>query len=644
MCGIAGFVSMHPLGPDSSELGDRLLRNMVHRGPDGAGIFSGDHVWLGMRRLSIIDPEGGWQPLYNEDRSLVLIANGEIYNYVELRQSLVSRGHTFRTGSDCETIVHLYEEHGEHCVDHLRGMFAFALWDKARGSLLLARDRMGEKPLYLFERDRRLFFSSELRPLIATGVVPFAINAASVDLHLHYGYVPEPQTMVRDLAKLPAGCTLTIETSEWRKEVKRYWSMIDTPVLRGDPAEAVEAQLQDIGRLIIRSDVPVGVALSGGLDSSLVAALAAKYSPQTLHTFTVGYEGSVESDERVAAKRFAEYLGMPWHEVVLSTSEVIEGFPSLVERTDDPIADIAGYGYYAVMRAAREHGIPVMIQGQGGDELFWGYDWVREAAARSHRKALARKNGRKAFAEYWRAELPPTNSLRDLRRWCKKFCGVYPALAKLSHDRRCPPDELVFYNLNNEFAAADRMARSLYAKDYTSSLEPRQAHALFDSADYWQDVDTSLTSLICSTYLIENGLAQGDRLSMASSVELRLPLVDYRLVETVIGLRKAQADHAAPLKNVLRKVAVGLLPEWVMNRKKRGFSPPVDQWLNGIHGRYGCDLDDGLLVGFGFLDKRTMSRLAKNPPLRGPERNVWFSLVVLETWCRAMNKLAPGTR
>jgi asparagine synthase (glutamine-hydrolysing) len=644
MCGIAGFVSKDRLGAGANILGAELLRGMVHRGPDGEGAFSGGHVWLGMRRLSIIDLQGGWQPLYNEDCSLVLVANGEIYNYVELRQSLLTRGHTFRTGSDCETIVHLYEEHGDNCVDYLRGMFAFALWDTARGKLLLARDRMGEKPLYLYEKNHTLFFSSELRPLIAAGVVPFAINAASVDLHLHYGYVPEPQTMVRDVTKLSAGCTLTVDTSQWRNEIKRYWSMADAPVLHGDPVEAVEAQLQEIGRLIIRSDVPVGVALSGGLDSSLVAALAARYSPQTLHTFTVGYEGSVESDEREAARQFAEYLGMPWHGVELTTDEVIKGFPSLVERTDDPIGDIAGYGYYAVMRAARDHGVPVMIQGQGGDELFWGYDWVREAAARSHLKAASRSEGWKACLHYLKSELPRTTSFRDVRRWFKKFCGLYPALSKFRSDRFSPVDELVFYNINNEFIAADCMARQIYARDYLASLPPRHARSLFQGAEHWQDIDTALTSLICSTYLVENGLAQGDRLSMASSVELRLPLVDYRLVETVIGLRKTTADHASPPKNILSKVAADLLPDWVMNRKKRGFSPPADQWLNGIHTRYGGDLHDGFLVREGVLDKKILSQLSKNPPARGPERNVWFSLVVLETWCRSMNKLAPKNR
>jgi len=642
MCGIAGFVSRESLGPDAPDLGNQLLRGMLHRGPDGEGRFASDHVWLGMRRLSIIDLGGGWQPLYNENRSIVLVANGEIYNYVELREKLKSRGHKFQTGSDCETIAHLYEEYGENCVDHLRGMFAFALWDNSRGRLILARDRMGEKPLYLHEREGRLYFASELRPLIASGVTPFAIDPPSVDLHLHFGYVPEPRTMVKDVTKLPAGCTMTIDIAGWRTVTKRYWSMNDAPALAGDPVEIVHEQLQEIGKLITRSDVPVGVALSGGLDSSLVAALAARHSPQTLQTFTVGYEGSVDSDERLDAQRFASHLGMPWQEVVLSTSEVVDGFPSLVERTDDPIADIAGYGYYTVMRTAREHGVPVMLQGQGGDELFWGYPWVREAAARSHLKALARRHGWKAFTDYWLAERPPTLSVRDVRRWLKKMCGIAPAVSKIRNDLDTLIDELVFYNLNNEFVAADALTTQVYAKEYLASLPSRHANTCFTGAKYWDDIDVALTSLICDTYLLENGLAQGDRLSMASSVELRLPLVDYRLVETVVGLRKTRADHADPPKNLLRKVATDILPDWVMNRKKRGFSPPVDQWLTGIHQKYSAELLDGFLVREGFLNRDTLSRLTMNPSSRGPARNVWFSLVVLEAWSRSMKKLSSS--
>lgn len=639
MCGIAGFVSREPLGPEADALGARMLRTMVHRGPDGEGSFRSDHAWLGMRRLSIIDLEGGWQPLFNEDKSLVLVANGEIYNYVELREGLRARGHVFRTGSDCETIVHLYEEHGDDCVRHLRGMFAFALWDAGRRRLLLARDRMGEKPLYLHEREGMLCFASELQTLLETGVAPFEIDPPAVDLFLHYGYVPEPMTPVRGVTKLPAGHVLSVAAPDWMPRRKCYWHMTDAPVIEGDPADAVEAQLQDIGRLIIRSDVPVGVALSGGLDSSLITALAAKYSPQQLQAFTVGYEGSVESDERADARRFAGHLDIPWHEVVLSTREVVSGFPDLVGKTDDPIADIAGYGYYAVMRAARDHGVPVMLQGQGGDELFWGYGWVREAAARAHLKAASLARGRGAFGDYWRAELPPSRTVRDVRRWFKKFCGLRPASAKLRDDLRSPVHELPFYNLNNEFRAADAMAPQLYSRAYAEGLPERHAAHLFTAAGLWDDIDTAVTRLICDTYLVENGLAQGDRLSMASSVELRLPLLDYRLVETVIGLRKARPDHADPPKQLLRKVASRFMPEWVLQRRKRGFSPPVESWLTGIHERWGADLADGVLVGNGILDRRKVEAMAGAPPRRGPARNVWFSLVVLETWCR---RFSPG--
>lgn len=641
MCGIAGFVSKAPLGPEASGIGARLLREMAHRGPDGEGVYKGGHIWMGMRRLSIIDPRGGWQPLYNEDRSLALIANGEIYNFIELRDNLIARGHLFRTGSDCETIVHLFEEHGENCVDYLRGMFAFAIWDIRQKRLFLARDRLGEKPLYVYTRSDCLFFSSEMKPLLASGVAPFCIDPPSLNLHLHYGYVPEPRTMVKNVTKLPAGHTITIDALTWKLVQKRYWAMTDSPPITGDPVSIVDEQLHQIGRLIIRSDVPVGVALSGGLDSSLVAALAARYSPQTLQTFTVGYEGNVESDERNDAKRFAEYLGMPWHNITLSTSEVVEGFPGLVARTDDPIGDIAGYGYFAVMRAARESGIPVMLQGQGGDELFWGYSWVREAAARSHLKALALRDGWGALAEYWRAEKPANWNFRNLRRYAKKGFGLVPAISKLRADLDSPAEELVFYNINNEFAAATNISRKIYSESYFADLPHRHASRLFTGPQHWEDTGVSLTSLICNTYLLENGLAQGDRLSMASSVELRLPLVDYQLVEKVIGLRKSFPDHSAQPKRILREVASRILPEWVMQRKKRGFSPPVDQWLSGIHAKYGKDLQDGLLVSESLLDKKVISKMSQNPPCRGSERNVWFSLVVLETWMRSMKNLVP---
>lgn len=636
MCGIAGILSADPLPPESADVGKRMLLALNHRGPDGEGVHCEDHLWVGMRRLSIIDLESGWQPIYNEDKTLALVANGEIYNFLELREDLIKRGHVFRSGSDCETIVHLYEEHGDECVNTLRGMFAFALWDLKRDRLLLARDRMGEKPLYIYRKPRCLYFCSELRPLISSGIVPFEINPHAVDLHLHYGYVPEPHTMLRGVTKLGPGHTLAVDLKTWSLKERRYWRISEAPPIVGDPVELLKERLAEIGSLIIRSDVPVGVALSGGMDSSLVAALAAHHSPATIQSFTVGYEGNVDSDERADARRFADFLGIPWHEVVLSTQEVVDGFTGLVSKTDDPIADIAGYGYFAVMRAARHHGVPVMIQGQGGDELFWGYPWVREAAFRSHLKASARGKGWKAFPAYLKGELPRTTSVRDVRRWFKNFCGLMPAVQKISADLGPHRNEMPFYNTSRGFLAARRLVPRIYTKDFRSSLPPRNPFSIFDCPDLWDDIDVSLTSLICDTYLLENGIAQGDRLSMASSVELRLPLVDYRLVETVVGIRKSHPDHSDPPKNLLRKAASNFLPDWVMNRRKRGFSPPVGTWLHGIHSKHNDKLGGGFLVTAGFLDRDSVNKLARNPFKNAALGDFWFSLIVLETWCREL--------
>src|SRR5688572_22723562 len=302
MCGIAGLVSRKPLTPEEIARVRTVNERLAHRGPDGAGEYLDDHVALAMRRLSIIDLSGGWQPLYNEDRSLVLIANGEIYNFVELRQQLESLGHPFSTGSDCETILHLYEEHGTNCVQYLRGMFGFALWDEKRQRLMLARDRMGEKPLYIYESDGQLLFASEMKALLASGMVPFALDPRAIDLYFHYQYVPEPLTPLKGVRKLDAGHILEVDVADWRVSNKRYWSMEDAPPLAGDPATLIREELETVSEIVIRSDVPVGVALSGGLDSSAIAALAARKYAGRIEAFSVGYPGRPESDERNLAR------------------------------------------------------------------------------------------------------------------------------------------------------------------------------------------------------------------------------------------------------------------------------------------------------------------------------------------------------
>jgi len=632
MCGIAGIIATQPLTP---ELRSRVLRmndRATHRGPDGGGVFHDGPIALAMRRLSIIDVKGGHQPLFNEDKSVALVVNGEIYNAVELRAGLRSQGHQFRTGSDCEVIVHLYEQYDLECVQHLRGMFAFALWDSRLRRLVLGRDRMGEKPLYLSMQNGVIYFASELKALIASGAVPFELEPAAVDLFFHYNYVPEPMTPVHGVQKLPAAHLLTIDADSWKQEQQCYWRMEDAPALTGNPAELIRAELDTISELIIRSDVPVGIALSGGLDSSVIAAMTARKYPGSMQAFSVGYHGRRPQDEREDAKAFAEYLGMPFHEVELRSEDFAAFFPELVYWSDDPIGDISAYGYYCVMRAAKAQGVSVMLQGHGGDELFWGYPWVREAVTQTARKLRSPR-----FHEYVTLTLPAYWSPWGIKEWIKSAAGLRSAWTLYTRDRLSAKEQAVFYDLTPDFRLVHAQMPMLYEAAFAEQLSPGQPYSLFTREMPWPSLDVLMTQLICQTYLEENGIAQGDRLSMASSVELRLPLVDYRLVETVIGLRKACPDHALPPKAWFREAVTDLVPDWVMNRPKRGFTPPLEEWHHALFAAHGARLDGGFLVSTGILRPSSGRALAKGPYPPEAGAPISFKALTLELWCRQMD-------
>ena len=636
MCGIAGIISEGPTTPEEIACVRAANSLLVHRGPDGSGEFQDVNVMLAMRRLSIIDLKGGWQPLYNEDRTLALIANGEIYNFIELRERLESLGHRFNTDGDCETILHLYEEHGLDCVQYLRGMFAFALWDAKQKRLLLARDRMGEKPIYLYETPGRLYFASELKALLASNLVPFELDPSALNLYFHYQYVPEPMTPVKGVRKLDAACMLIVDVNPWRVQERRYWRMEEAPRLEGDPAILIREQLETVAEIVIRSDVPVGISLSGGLDSSAIAALAATKYPGTMQAFSVGYPGSRDNDERADARALADHIGMPFHDIELTTGEMVRDFPKLVYLRDDPIADIAGYGFYSVMKLAREHGVPVVLQGQGGDELFWGYNWVRDAVRESERKSLLLSQGALAtIGDYLKFELPRGLSRLQVGEWVHTLGGLRPAWDSWKRDRSASPAQLVFYDVVNDFRRAANESRKLFTKSFLERLNGSSATRLFTLDDTQTDLAVTLTRLICDTYLRENGVTQGDRLSMSSSVELRLPLLDHRLVETVIGLRKTSSDANQAAKVWFRAAIRDLLPEWVMNRPKRGFSPPVE-WHNALFAAYGADLSDGYLLQQEVLTAEAARQLSLGPIPSDSVTPLSFKALVLEQWCRQM--------
>lgn len=634
MCGVCGTISREPLTSRDYEMVSRMQHALEHRGPDGAGEFKARHLHLAMRRLSIIDLTGGWQPLYNEDRSLTLIANGEIYNHPELRAQLQSRGHQFSTGSDCETILHLYEEYGTDCVRHLRGMFAFALWDSRQQRLMLARDRMGEKPLYLYEREGQLIFASELKALLRSGQIAFQPDPQAVNLFFHYHYVPEPYTPIHGIRKLPAGHWLTIDLASWQVTEHCYWRLEDALPLDGEPADLIRAELENISELIVRADVPVGVALSGGLDSSAITTLAAQRYPGRLHAFSVGYAGQPRQDERADARALADYLNIPFADVELKTEEIVSFFPRLIFWQDDPIADISGCGYYAVMKLAHQHGVPVMLQGHGGDELFWGYPWARRAVTESQRKEELQQKNAVNFFDYLQFNWPDAWTRFGIYNWARSQAGLRASLESYRRDRESPREQLVFYDLLPDFARAVNEVPACYAPAFAEQLNGTTVTDLFTIPQPRPQADLLITRLLCQTYLLENGVAQGDRLSMASSVELRLPLLDYRLAEIVAGLRKNRADHRLPPKAWLKAALKGLVPDQVMNRPKRGFNPPVRAWHRALFAEYGQLLIDGWLVQAGILKPDSARELSRGPFPLGVNVPLSFKALVLEVWCR----------
>jgi len=413
--------------------------------------------------------------------------------------------------------------------------------------------------------------------------------------------------------------------------------MEDAPPLESDPARIIREELERISELVIRADVPVGVGLSGGLDSGAIAALAARRYQGRLHAFSIGYPGRPPDDERAEARELAEGLGLDYHEREVSTGEAVDLFPEVVHWRDEPIADVTGPAYYLLMRLAREHKVPVMLLGQGGDELFWGYSWVRRAAAETRRKDALLRRGAAAWPAYLRPRGVASWTPGGLARWALSLAGVVTGVRSLLRDRSSPPERTVFYDLSPHYPeTAGRLGR-LYAGDFAAAVGPGNAAGLFSAPRPWPNVGVMLTQMISRTYLLSNGIAQGDRLSMAASVELRLPLVDHRLCEIVVGLRKSgRADQDLPPKTWLKAAIGDLVPREVMARPKRGFTPPVTEWIRALTARHGRDLLDGYLVANRVLSPEGARVLTEIPRLDF----LFLRALVLETWCRKCSSLA----
>jgi len=564
MCGIAGILKFDPRAPAEETRLKRMLDTLRHRGPDGEGRHVEGPVALGHRRLAIVDPRGGRQPMTNEAQSAWLVCNGEIYNHPELLVRLQGSGHVYRSASDNESIIHLHEEEGDGCVRSLRGMFAFALWDARRARLLLARDRLGIKPLYYTLNAQELVFASEIKALLAAGAVRAEMNDAVLPEYLATRFVSGPDTFFRGIRKLLPGRVLKWSRDEGAR-IERYWGPPPVAELQDgtlqDQAVRVRAGLEDSVRRHLMSDVPLGLFLSGGLDSSAIAALAARQMDQPLKTFSVGFT-EAEANELAYARIAAKSVDAEHHEILVSSDQFFSALPRLVWYEDEPIAFDASIPLHFLSRLAAEH-VKVVLTGEGADELFLGYNRYRVTA---WNEALGELYWRLVPSTLRGRNSPLIKGLpRIVRRYAERsFLGLDPGPRELF----CENFAVFPTFLQRHLLAGDRFPR---ARDPYETILRLYEEGHGDSLDRMARADLQ-------TYLVELLMKQ-DQMSMAASIESRVPYLDHPLVEQVLALPSRFKLRGWRTKAVLRTAVKDLVPRAILERRKAGFPVPLGRWL-----------------------------------------------------------------
>ena len=565
MCGIAGFIDVERNRDSAEQLIDRMCQVIRHRGPDDQGVWVGDGVALGMRRLSIIDLAGGHQPIFNEDRSVLVVFNGEIYNYRELQKELQERGHRFQTNSDTEAIVHAYEEYGDDCVKHLRGMFTFALWDRKRQRLLAARDRFGKKPLNYYWNGRRLIFGSEIKSILEAGI-PGEINAIALDEYLVYCCVPTPNTLFKGVLKLPAAHILIYEDGQI--STKRYWELPFTPTCRDDEATAIErtrALLKEAVQIRLMSEVPLGAFLSGGVDSSIVVGLMSSMMSQPVKTFSIGFEED-DYSELPYARQVAKHFGTD-HQEFFVRPDLISVLPQLAWAYDEPFADSSMLPTYYVSKLAREH-VTVVLTGDGGDEIFGGYTRYERELAINRMPTLLR-----LLLGYGGMLMP------DGMRGKKRLCNMHQDLA-----RRYLEAFTLF---------PDNSRSSMYTQEYFALVRDHNPSERllgeFRTAPH-PDIVAQLQYVDIRAYLADDILVKVDKASMFNSLETRAPMLDQYLAEYVSSLPSTIRTRNGTLKYLLKKVAADMLPTEILTRRKQGFGVPIKHWFRSDLTDYAYEL------------------------------------------------------
>ena len=621
MCGICGILSLDPNTSVEMTHLQQMCDLISHRGPDDQGFLHEQAIGLGMRRLSIIDLSGGHQPIFNETGSISIVFNGEIYNHQDIRTELEKRGHRFVSRSDTEAIVHAYEEWGEDCVRQLRGMFGFAIWDREKGKLFIARDRMGQKPLYYYRDDQWFIFGSEIKSILSFAFVPRQTNLKALDTYLSLGYIPAPETMFNGIYKLPAAHTLSITQDQYN--IQPYWDIVyDDPSKNGKPkteqeyAECLQGLLQDAVRARLMSDVPLKAFLSEGIDSSMIVALMSQIMNRPVDTFSVGFQEQ-EMNELPFAGIAARSFGTHHHEIIVDscTPDLLQ---KLIWHLDEPVADPAAVPTFMVSKLARQT-VKVVLTGEGGDELFAGYSYYRAHKApflpvslNQHIKpALAKAvntvSGRERYHNrtIWHWSLPPGE---QMLAWVAIFTDE---------------EKRLIYNPALRSALLGKDARTTFARYYQGQKTPDSLHRLLY-------IDSKV-------WLPDDLLMKVDKMSMANSIEARSPFMDHHLVEFVASMPSRLKLNGNASKYILKKVAQTILPKEIFNRPKHSFDVPIGRWLRGSLRELTLQiLAEGIVPGQPLFDEQYLSRtmwqkLENDQP--GYARQYW-TLLNLALWIR----------
>jgi len=623
MCGIYGIASIEdkPLPAGLTAFRNHMGQAMRHRGPDDEGCYQESSIALGMRRLSIIDLLGGHQPIANEDESVWTICNGEIYNFQSLRQELEKCGHRFCCASDTEVIVHLYEQHGLNFVNKLQGMFALAIWDANRRRLVLARDRVGEKPLYIYKYGKILLFASEIKSILECPGVPRRANPRALHDYCALGYVPAPLTMFDGIEKLPPGEMLVLEQGQ--VTIKPYWDLSFASTAQQSDEEWIDLLRQKLLACVRKqlvSDVPLGAFLSGGIDSSAIVAAMAQVADRPVNTYSIGFEGSDRFyDELPFARLVAKTFSTNHHEILVRPN-VCDLLPQLIWHMDEPVADSALITTYLVARLASES-VTVILSGVGGDELFGGYRrYLGEGVGNYYRRLpgfLKNKTIPFLFSKLPQDRHSPLGNYSRLANSYVRSAALDAAQSYASFITVFSPD------MRAEMFK-DHIARSEFALE-----------RYFAYGQHWGSLHRNMY-VDLKTSLPDDLLLITDKMTMAASIECRAPLLDYEMLDLAASMPARLKVHGLTLKYILKKAVAKWLPSEILHRKKRGFGAPVGSWFRSqIQGLVADCLSPEQIRKRGFFEPAAVEGVISSHRERKADRtDHLLALVILELWCR----------